>query len=801
MPKNNGISGSWDNFMADTLSLANIPACVAVFDNNLQFMDLSTCLAKSLGFENILEVIGKGLSEFVAEGEKTTSLLAEGLNFANGIFEARLSLKGRDEAAHYFAKFTHDRFDSSTNRIYASFELASKVTNGCSLSRELADDLKNSNNFDSSRPMLHIMEATNSTIWEYDFTRNSIDLQNSFMKFLRVTSESDNDLFESMFILVHPNDESILTEAINRLKNSDAAQNFTARFRDSDGGWRWLNISGCVTHRFSNGAPRSARGLVIDITRTVNLESSIKETESTLNVVSVLSGTCHFEIDLYSGKLEWSKAAKRIFETESFYEPVCVDNFLATFFDAEAANCLRQAIDNVLFSQMEFTIELPVTSTKGHKKWLEFFGAPKFEGKEVVGLVGAFHDIRDKIETSVVLAEALQKARSASESKSLFLANMSHEIRTPLNGVLGIAAALKRAGLNADQNAMVDIILTSGKNLSELLNDILDFSKMESGQVSMELIESPAYEIFDNVFALFEQSAFAKGLEFVLDNQIPRNKFITADPTRLKQILSNLVGNAIKFTSHGKVQISARLEPICNQTAKLIFEVSDTGKGFDEIDKAFLFDRFTQAEASINRKFGGTGLGLSICKSLAHLMNGTLDAHSKPGEGAVFWFEGVFEFKTESSRQELEISSPDLTGKARILAAEDNKINQTVLELLLREFDFELIFANDGFEAVEAFKKHNFDIVLMDTQMPKMDGLEATTKIREFERITGLDRTPIITLSANVMKEQIESALAAGADDYIAKPIDAKDMFSKIAKWLALRNEVVETSPQFSKIA
>ena len=430
-------------------------------------------------------------------------------------------------------------------------------------------------------------------------------------------------------------------------------------------------------------------------------------------------------------------------------------------------------------------IELPIILPHGEVRWIEIFGQPCTENGEVIGVIGAVRDISETVQNAATLAESALAAKQASEAKSQFLANMSHEIRTPLNGVLGVASALARTELSDRQRKMVEIITGSGRTLSALLNDILDFSKMEAGQLSLEPQAVSPSELVTQVVGLFEISARAKGLGFEVDCDISPGISIVADQVRIKQVLSNLIGNAVKFTTSGAVTVKARFEPKSDTCGELMFEISDTGPGFSDDVKERLFGRFVQADASTSRTFGGSGLGLSICKTLANMMNGEVGCNSTLGEGSVFWFKTRFELLERvspllSSINTLSVLPPGCV----VLAADDNEVNRDVLRLLLADCVGCLDFAVNGVDAVQAYRTKHYDLVLMDTQMPIMDGIAATRLIREDELARERIRTPIITLSANAMANQIAEARTAGADAYVSKPIDPEELLNAMAQLL-----------------
>lgn len=368
------------------------------------------------------------------------------------------------------------------------------------------------------------------------------------------------------------------------------------------------------------------------------------------------------------------------------------------------------------------------------------------------------------------------EAEAANKAKSEFLANMSHEIRTPLNGVMGIAGALAKTGLSAQQAEMVGLIETSAETLEALLTDILDLARIEAGR--MEIRPEP-FDMATSVkacTALFEASAQAKGL--VLDVVIEpyAQGAFEGDGPRIRQILTNLLGNAVKFTAQGEVRllVQGRRD---ETTTHLTFTVSDTGIGFDEATRQRLFGRFQQADGSITRQYGGTGLGLSISRSLAEAMGGSLSASAEPGTGATFVLtlelprrHGAVEMWGEHEHCESEETALDAM---RVLLAEDHPTNRRVVELILAAAGVELVSVENGAEAVDEATRGEFDLILMDMQMPVMDGLTAISAIRRREARLGR-RTPIYTLTANAMPEHADASQRAGADGHVTKPITAE---------------------------
>lgn len=408
--------------------------------------------------------------------------------------------------------------------------------------------------------------------------------------------------------------------------------------------------------------------------------------------------------------------------------------------------------------------------------------ATEFEGK--AALIGALIDVSAQIEAEKQLlatAERERVARDAAESANLakteFLANMSHEIRTPLNGVVAMADLLGATDLAPAQKEMVEIIGTSGQMLSHLLADILDSARIESGKLQIDRVAVDVVDLMRSVVGLYRLQAAAKGVELAFEHGDVRDLCIWGDGVRLRQVVGNLVSNAIKFTEDGAVKVSLSLAG----PGELRIEIEDSGIGFDPAIKAQLFGRFQQADGTITRRFGGTGLGLAISRELAMLMGGELDCASEPGRGSRFWLSLPFE--EVAAIAPAPQASPEVSVHAsplRVLLADDHPTNRRVVELMLADTGIELTTAEDGSQALELFRAQGFDVILMDMQMPVMDGLTAVQEIRREEASHARPRTPIIMLTANVLPEHVAAGAEAGADGHLAKPLNVRALFESI---------------------
>jgi signal transduction histidine kinase/AmiR/NasT family two-component response regulator len=398
-------------------------------------------------------------------------------------------------------------------------------------------------------------------------------------------------------------------------------------------------------------------------------------------------------------------------------------------------------------------------------------------------------ELRDTMEALVI---ARDDAEAANVQKSQFLANMSHEIRTPLNGVLAMAQVMAIGDLTDQQRERVEVIRSSGEALLTILNDILDVSKIEAGKLELEIVEFDFDSLVRTAVDGFTAVAQSKGVELILEIEPAATGSRLGDPARLRQIVSNLVSNAVKFTQNGSVRV--RIEGVGPDGAEgLRLAVSDTGIGIPEEKLPLLFQKFTQLDASTTRRFGGTGLGLSICQELTAKMDGVIWAESRPGEGTTFYVElplpRAVAMDDKSSAQTL----PEDQGRPlRILAAEDNPTNQVVLSTILDIFGAEVQIVENGRLVVEAWADGDHDLILMDIQMPEMDGIAATREIRKAEADSGRIRTPIIALSANAMAHQVKEYMAAGMDGHVSKPIELDKLHAALEAALAARQASVE---------
>ena len=541
------------------------------------------------------------------------------------------------------------------------------------------------------------------------------------------------------------------------------------------------------------GAVMGVIGVAADITERLQTEQRLRTSEERWQLALRGNNDGLFDWNARTKEVFYSARWKEMLGYEEHELPDRNEEWKRRVHPEDLARVRTTLDDHLSHKTAFYESEYRLRAKDGTYKWVLARGQAQWdeEGRPM-RMVGSHTDITARKSAEEALRRAKDEAETASRAKSEFLANMSHEIRTPMNGVLGMIELVLETGLAPEQREYLETAKYSAASLLLLLNDILDLSKIEAGR--LELVSSTfsiRHPVGDAV-RMVEIAAQQKGIALYVDvdSEVPDR--LVGDPVRLRQILLNLLGNAIKFTDRGEVAIGVELAVRTSSGVSLHFSVKDTGIGIPEDKQAVIFEAFRQADGSITRRHEGSGLGLAICTRLVALAGGKIWVESKVGEGSTFHFTFFFTLASDAAvplddAQDSWPAFPSVLSNLpglplHILLAEDNAVNQKLMVSILGKQGHRVDVARNGSDVLEAIKRHPFDLILMDVQMPQMDGLEATTAIRELER--GSDRhVPIVAITAHAMRGDLERCVRAGMDDYITKPIDLEALRRTLKKW------------------
>ncbi len=648
--------------------------------------------------------------------------------------------------------------------------------------------------------------------WELNIRTGRFELSPSMARLLGLEpTEQDNDL-EGCLQRLHPDDREGVAARL-RAVIAGEQEHYETQYRSfhQDGGWRWFLSRGVISERGPDGAPWRMIGTLTDITTWQEAEARLHETEERARLqlieLEAIYTTAPVGLFVLDRDLRFLRLNDRLAEMNGLPVAAHLGRRVREVVPdlADEAEPLFQGVLDRGEPLLNIQLSGETASQPGvHRHWREHYYPMRDASGQVIGINGVVEEITEikcveeeiralnaDLEARVVARTA--EAQAASAAKSEFLAHMSHEIRTPLNAVLGLVQVMEKSPLTPAQRELTERIRAAGRSLLLLLNDILDFSKIEAGQLQLEARPFVLAPLLDQLDALLGATARAKGLGFAIDAAPLPSGALVGDSLRLEQVLTNLIGNAVKFTDAGEVRLSIRTLDADDGTARLRFAVTDTGIGIAPEIVPQLFAAFNQADSGISRRFGGSGLGLAISKRLVELMGGTIGVDSQAGAGSTFWCELPFGRVEEVPAATLTalaegMAATPLTESAQrlrgrqYLIVDDNVLNLDVLERMLALEGARATRAGDGRQALARLRTQagDFDAVLMDVQMPVLDGLSATRAIRGE---LGLTQLPVIAVTAGVLKEEQQRARAAGVDDLLSKPVELEHLVAVLRRW------------------
>ncbi len=551
----------------------------------------------------------------------------------------------------------------------------------------------------------------------------------------------------------------------------------------------WISISEVIVDQKS-----VFTALIRDITEQKEVELQLAKQQQMLEQMSAQGRMGAWEVDVLDNAIHWSNMTKVIIDVPADYEPN-LDAALNFYKEGEHRDRIREAVKKGQFDGTPWDEELILVTAKGKEVWVNATGQAEFQNGQCVRLFGSLQDIDARIKARQDLAKAKDEAELAAKAKSEFLASMSHEIRTPMNGVLGMLGLLQQSELTKQQTHYLSLAKSSAESLLTLINDILDFSKVEAGKLDLELLDFNLRTMLGEFSEAIAQKAQDKGIEVVLDVTQVQQSLVKGDPGRIRQILTNLVSNSIKFTQEGEIVVRVSLETESPQTLRLKCSVKDTGIGIPEDKVTTLFDSFTQVDASTTRKYGGTGLGLAICKQLCELMDGEISIESKLGEGSCF----TFDIKLEPSDQSTFVI-PDVDIKeVPILIVDDNHTNRVVLRKQLEYWGANVTEAPDAGMAFQIMndklnnhEEPEFSVAFLDYQMPEMDGAELGRKIRTR---SCFDKTKLVMMTSLSNRGDAQFFADLGFDAYFPKPATTSDLFDALSVVIAGGETLEQAKP------
>ncbi len=613
------------------------------------------------------------------------------------------------------------------------------------------------------------MEATQDGIWDFNVATREVFFSPGWKRILKLDYIPQG--YDDWEQRIHPEDkERILASLQSHLSGRSEFWEQEHRLRRDDGEYVWVLGRGGVISRDVSGEALRMVGTMTDISGRKQAEQALRVSEENYRKLIEDIPDVVYRTDR-DDRISFITPSVEQLTGFSTDEMIGMNSQEDLYVLPEARKDMLKQIKQ---SGRIDNFEAQLFRKDGSIWWGSANAHVLQDGNgEFDGVEGVVRDITDRKEAETALQEAKRAAEQANQAKSEFLAVMSHEIRTPMNGVMGMSSVLLDSKLNKEQRQAVEIIHDSAEALLTILSDILDFSRLEAHRVQLEHSEFDLQGLVADVVNVFKPHANVKQIDLVIDMPEDLDYWFKGDRGRIRQILMNLIGNAVKFTETGQVEVKLFISDADEQRKNIRFEIHDTGIGIASDKLGILFDSFAQADASITSKYGGSGLGLAICKGLVEIMQGEIGVQSEPGKGSQFWVEMPLEFSPDSNR-EPPADSQSIPGGVdngqplHILLAEDVATNQLVAKRLIEKFGHRVDIADNGEEVLQALDNQQYDLIFMDVRMPEMDGLTATRQIRQMDKVKDIH---IIAMTANATKEDMQECMNAGMNDFVSKPI------------------------------
>ena len=768
----------------------NNPALMALSTlSERRFVDVNDAFLKALGYDKA-EVLGKtGIEIGLNPRPEEIAALADVLRESGSTRNLEMQMRRKD------GTFLDGLFSGEIITIHGQKYFLVVVVDITPRKRAEAELREN-------RGRLRLaLDSARMGVWHIDLIGNQRHFDEQTCRLLGLDPAVFRGTAEEFFGTVHPDDQDGVKAVFARALEHDAPYEPEYRVIWPDGSIHAISARGHLI-RNEEGRPAELDGVLWDQTELVRANQALLESQERFRQLAELFPETIFEADP-SARLTYANAhgLRKYGATQADLDRGL--NILSLISPEDRPMALARLRERFA-SKASGYLEFRATRLNGETFDALVYSTVILRQGRVVGIRGFILDIserkqieRELLKTNQLLKEATARAKElaaqaelANKAKSEFLANMSHEIRTPMNGIIGLTGLLLDTDLTPEQRRFAETVFSSGEALLALVNDILDLSKIEAGKLALEVIDFDLGAVFDDLARSMEPRAAAKRLELICDVPPDVPSLLRGDPSRLCQVLANLTTNALKFTSQGEVAARVSVGWESPNEVVLRFSVRDTGIGIPSDKLGILFHTFTQVDASTTRKYGGSGLGLVISKQIVDLMNGEIGVRSEEGRGSEFWFTARFEKQApdKAMSPRLPAMRPELRdlhrSDVRILLAEDSITNQMVAVGILTRLGLRADIAKNGREAVEALRNIPYDLVLMDLQMPDMDGLEATRIVRAAGNETLNPAVPILAMTARAMSGDRKACLDAGMDDYIAKPVTPAALSALLEKWL-----------------